>query len=158
MKKISGFEIKAEERQRWGSIAMVWIGSVICVPALMIGGMLGSGLSLGNLVLAILLGYALICVFMIFMGMLGCDTGLPTALMASSALGRKGREVYHQRHPRHFLHRLVRDSGGGMRRIFFFHVGRYDRGHDSPLAVLGALGHDHAAHRLFPLFRAEMAE
>ena len=46
MKKISGFEIKAEERQRWGSIAMVWIGSVICVPALMIGGMLGSGLSL----------------------------------------------------------------------------------------------------------------
>ena len=90
MKKISGFEIKAEERQRWGSIAMVWIGSVICVPALMIGGMLGSGLSLGNLVLAILLGYALICVFMIFMGMLGCDTGLPTALMASSALGEKG--------------------------------------------------------------------
>ncbi len=69
---------------------MVWIGSVICVPALMIGGMLGSGLSLGNLVLAILLGYALICVFMIFMGMLGCDTGLPTALMASSALGEKG--------------------------------------------------------------------
>ena len=90
MKKITGFEIKAEERQRWGSIAMVWIGSVICVPALMIGGMLGSGLSLGNLVLAILLGYALICVFMIFMGMLGCDTGLPTALMASSALGEKG--------------------------------------------------------------------
>ena len=90
MKKISGFEIKAEERQRWGSIAMVWIGSVICVPALMIGGMLGSGLSLGNLVVAILLGYALICVFMIFMGMLGCDTGLPTALMASSALGEKG--------------------------------------------------------------------
>lgn len=90
MKKITGFEIKAEERQRWGSIAMVWIGSVICVPALMIGGMLGSGLSLGNLVLAILLGYAQICVFMIFMGMLGCDTGLPTALMASSALGEKG--------------------------------------------------------------------
>ncbi len=90
IKKITGFEIKAEERQRWGSIAMVWIGSVICVPALMIGGMLGSGLSLGNLVLAILLGYALICVFMIFMGMLGCDTGLPTALMASSALGEKG--------------------------------------------------------------------
>ena len=90
MKKITGFEIKTEERQRWGSIAMVWIGSVICVPALMIGGMLGSGLSLGNLVLAILLGYALICVFMIFMGMLGCDTGLPTALMASSALGEKG--------------------------------------------------------------------
>ena len=90
MKKPTGFEIKAEERQSWGSITMVWIGSMICVPALMIGGMLGSGMSLGMCVLAILAGYALICVFMSFMGMLGCDTGLPTAVMASCALGEKG--------------------------------------------------------------------
>ena len=62
------FEIRAEERQSWVSIAMVWIGSVICVPALMIGGMLGAGLSLGNCVLAILVGYAMICVFMSFHG------------------------------------------------------------------------------------------
>lgn len=79
MSKPTGFEIKAAERQSWGSIAMVWIGSVICVPALMIGGMLGAGLSLGSCILAILVGYALICVFMSFMGMEGCDTGLPTA-------------------------------------------------------------------------------
>ena len=90
MKKAAGFQIQAEERQSWGSIAMVWIGSVICVPALMIGGMLGAGLSLGNCVLAILVGYALICMFMIFMGMLGCDTGLPTSVAASCALGEKG--------------------------------------------------------------------
>ena len=90
MSKTTGFEIKAEERQSWGAIAMVWIGSVICVPALMIGGMLGAGLSLGNCILAILVGYALICVFMSFMGMEGCDTGLPTAVMASCALGEKG--------------------------------------------------------------------
>lgn len=90
MKKSTGFEIKAEERQSWVSITMVWIGSMICVPALMIGGMLGSGLSLGTCALAIIVGYALICVFMSFMGMLGCDTGLPTAVMASSALGEKG--------------------------------------------------------------------
>ncbi len=90
MKESTGFEIKAEERQSWVSIAMVWIGSVICVPALMIGGMLGSGLTMGSLIAAITLGYALICVFMIFMGMLGCDTGLPTAVAASGALGEKG--------------------------------------------------------------------
>ena len=90
MKKESGFEIKAEERQSWVSIAMVWIGSVICVPALMIGGMLGSGLTIGEMIAAIGLGYSLICVFMIFMGMLGCDTGLPTAVSASVALGEKG--------------------------------------------------------------------
>ena len=70
MKKHSGFEIRPEERQSWISIAFVWIGSVICVPALMIGGMLGAGLTLGELFAAILIGYALICTLMIFMGIL----------------------------------------------------------------------------------------
>lgn len=90
MKKTSGFEIKESERQSWVSIALVWIGSMICVPALMIGGMLGSGLSLGTCALAIIVGYAIVCAYMIFMGMQGCDTGLPTAVMASGALGEKG--------------------------------------------------------------------
>ena len=90
MQRQTGFEVQPEERQSWGSIAMVWIGSTICVPALMIGGMLGSGLSMGAFLLAITIGYVLICVFMCFMGMLGCDTGLPTALMAAGALGEKG--------------------------------------------------------------------
>lgn len=90
MKKTSGFEIKETERQSWGSITMVWIGSMICVPALMIGGILGSGLSLGMCALAIIVGYALVCVFMSFMGMHACDTGLPTAVMAGGALGEKG--------------------------------------------------------------------
>lgn len=90
MKQNTGFEIKSEERQSWGSITMVWIGAMICVPALMIGGMLGAGLSLGAAALAIIIGYALICVFMSFMGMHACDTGLPTAVMAGGALGEKG--------------------------------------------------------------------
>lgn len=90
MKKSSAFGIKAEERQSWSSITMVWIGSMICVPALMIGGMLGAGLSLGMCALAIIVGYALVCLFMSFMGMHACDTGLPTAVMAGGALGEKG--------------------------------------------------------------------
>lgn len=89
-KQVTGFEIKAEERQSWGSITMVWIGAMICVPALMIGGMVGSGMPLGTSALASLIGYALICVFMSYMGMQACDTGLPTAVMAGSALGEKG--------------------------------------------------------------------
>lgn len=89
-KQATGFEIKAEERQSWGSITMVWIGAMICVPALMIGGMVGSGMPLAISALASLIGYALICVFMSYMGMQACDTGLPTAVMAGSALGEKG--------------------------------------------------------------------
>ncbi len=90
MSKQNSFEIKAEERQSWGSITMVWIGAMICVPALMIGGMIGAGLPLFESALAIIIGYVLVCVFMSFMGMHACDTGLPTAVMAGSALGEKG--------------------------------------------------------------------
>ena len=60
MSKPTGFEIKAAERQSWGSIAMVWIGSVICVPALMIGGMLGAGLSLGSCIFTSIIGCFLV--------------------------------------------------------------------------------------------------
>ena len=67
----SGFEIKAEQRQSWKSIAMVWAGGMICVPCLMIGGVLSSGgLSILEIILSILIGYGLICAYMIFIGIL----------------------------------------------------------------------------------------
>lgn len=44
----SGFKIDESQRQSWLSIAAVWAGGMICVPCLMIGGVLaGGGLSLG---------------------------------------------------------------------------------------------------------------
>lgn len=89
--KRSGFEIQESQRQSWLSIAAVWAGGMICVPCLMIGGVLtGGGLSLWEIVLSILIGYGLICLYMIFIGMQACDTGLPVAVMASGALGEKG--------------------------------------------------------------------
>ncbi len=91
--KSTGFEIKPEQRQSWGSIAMVWAGGMICVPCLMIGGVLSSGgLSLAQIVISILIGYGLICAYMIFIGMQACDTGIPVAVMASGALGKKGAQ------------------------------------------------------------------
>lgn len=87
----SGFEVKPEQRQSWVSIAMVWAGGMICVPCLMIGGVLsGGGLSIPQILLSILIGYGLICAYMIFIGMAACDTGLPVAVMAEGALGKQG--------------------------------------------------------------------
>ena len=89
--KNSGFEIKSEHRQSWVSIAMVWEGGMICVPCLMVGGVLSSGgLSIGQMVASILIGYGLICAYMICIGMQACDTGLPVAVMAEGALGKQG--------------------------------------------------------------------
>lgn len=89
--KTTGFEVKADQRQSWQSIAMVWAGGMICVPCLMIGGILVSGgLSFVQIILSILLGYGMICAYMIFIGMQACDTGLPVSVLASGALGEKG--------------------------------------------------------------------
>ena len=79
MNEKSGYEIKSEQRQNWYSIAMVWIGAMICVACLMVGGMLGSGMTLGTSMIAILIGYGIICVYMCFMGMQGCDCLLYTS-------------------------------------------------------------------------------
>lgn len=85
------FEIKEEQRQSWTSIAAIWAGGMICVPCLMIGGVLsGGGLSLVQIIVSILIGYGLICAYMIFIGMQACDTGLPVSVLASGALGEKG--------------------------------------------------------------------
>ena len=88
--KNNSFEIKPEERQGWFSITMVWAGAMICVSCLMVGGLLGSSLSLGQTVIAVLIGYGLVAAYMSFIGMQGCDTGLPTAVMAGSSLGERG--------------------------------------------------------------------
>lgn len=87
----SGFEVQPEQRQSWVSIAMVWAGGMICVPCLMIGGVLsGAGLSIPQILCSILIGYGLICAYMILIGMAACDTGLPVAVMAEGALGKQG--------------------------------------------------------------------
>ena len=87
----NSYKVDESKRQGWLSIAAVWAGGMICVPCLMIGGVLASGgLSLAEMILSILIGYGLICLYMIFIGMQACDTGLPVSVMASGALGEKG--------------------------------------------------------------------
>jgi cytosine permease len=87
---VSGFKIPQEQRQHWWSIASVWIGSMICIPALMVGGYLAQGFSFGGIFLSCLIGFGIICVYMCFLGMQACDTGLPTVSMAAASLGVNG--------------------------------------------------------------------
>lgn len=88
--KKTGFEVSSEQREGWWSITMVWAGAMICVSCLMVGGVLGSSLTLGQCVLSVIIGYSIIAAYMSLIGMQGCDLGLPTAVMASGSLGEKG--------------------------------------------------------------------
>ena len=88
-KKENSFEIRPEQRQSWWSITMVWAGCMICVTCLMVGGLLGSSLTLGQCVISVLIGYGIVAAYMSFIGMQSCDLGLPTSVLAGGALGEK---------------------------------------------------------------------
>jgi cytosine permease len=86
----TGFEVDSGKRESWWSIAIVWAGAIICVTCLMVGGLLGSYLTLGQCALSVVIGYGIVVLYMCFIGMQGCDLGLPTSVMAGGSLGQKG--------------------------------------------------------------------
>lgn len=92
MREAKEFQIKTQERHSYRSIALIWAGSVVSVPALMVGGIIGNGISLGWGLAGIVNGYLIICIYMSLMGMEACDTGMPTAMLAAGALGKKGAQ------------------------------------------------------------------
>jgi cytosine permease len=86
-------EIPKSERKSWLSIALIWAGAMICVPSLMLGGSLVSGLPLWIAILAGIVGYTIVVIYMTFQGMQGTDLGRPTVVSASSAFGQTGSRV-----------------------------------------------------------------
>lgn len=86
-------KVPVEQRQSWGNIALIWIGAFICVPALMIGGLLASGLSVSNMILAAFIGYSVTSLFMVPLGIIGSDLGLPTVITSRSAFGKEGSQT-----------------------------------------------------------------
>jgi cytosine permease len=88
--QVSGFKVEEDKRQSWLSLTAIWIGNMICLPALMVGGMLATGFSIGGVMLGLVIGFAIILAYMCLIGAQAADLGLPTAPMASSALGTTG--------------------------------------------------------------------
>ncbi len=86
-------EIPREDRQPWYSIALIWAGVLICVPALMVGGALITGLTLAKAIIAGVIGYTIVVTYMSFQGMQGTDLGRPTVINASSSFGQSGARI-----------------------------------------------------------------
>lgn len=82
--------VPPEEKKSWASIAFIWAGNVICVPALMVGGMIVSGLHFGQAVAAMFIGYGISVVLMMLIAAQSAQTGYPTTVAVSRALGVKG--------------------------------------------------------------------
>jgi purine-cytosine permease-like protein len=85
--------VPADERHGWWKTSLVWAGSSISVPVIMIGSMLIAGLTMPEMILATVIGTAILGAVFCFQGMEGTDTGLPTVIVARAAFGREGAGV-----------------------------------------------------------------
>jgi len=52
-------QVRENERQSWTSIAFIWIGTMICIPMLMVGGLFSASMTLSNVALAAFIGFAI---------------------------------------------------------------------------------------------------
>lgn len=90
IEKVGLDAVKPEERKSWASIAFIWAGTVVTVPAFMVGGFITSGTSFSTAVVAMLIGYLICVAIMVLMGMQSADLGLPTVAAVGGAFGKQG--------------------------------------------------------------------
>lgn len=81
------------ERRPWYKIAFIWAGSVICIPALMVGSLVTAGLDFQQSVLAMTIGFGIVVAYMCLLGCQSSDLGLPTTVAISRAYGVRGSQV-----------------------------------------------------------------
>ena len=86
-------KVPDSEKKSWPSIAFIWAGNVICVPALMVGAMVSSGLNFKESIAAMFIGYGIVVALMMLIAAQSAQTGRPTAVAVSRALGERGSQV-----------------------------------------------------------------
>lgn len=83
-------QILPHEKRSWWSVAFIWIGTMICIPMLMVGGMFGGALTLGNTFIVTVIGFAICCFLMVMGGIIGSDLGLNATMTSTRAFGMTG--------------------------------------------------------------------
>lgn len=82
--------VSESERRPWWSLAFIWAGSVICIPALMVGSMVMAGMDFKQSCLCMVIGYVIVVFYMCLMGIQSSDLGLPCTVAISRAYGVRG--------------------------------------------------------------------
>jgi purine-cytosine permease-like protein/methyl-accepting chemotaxis protein len=93
MNTAMSFKVGTKERGGWLGNAAIWVAELICFPMFMVGGILAGGLSMGGLIAAVFVGYTIVALYTIFLGMQSCDTGLPTSSLAVDSMGVIGAQI-----------------------------------------------------------------
>lgn len=85
-------QVPESEKKSWLSIAFIWAGNVICVPALMVGAMVSAGLNFKDSILAMFIGYGITVALMMLIAAQSAQTGRPSMVAVSRALGERGSQ------------------------------------------------------------------
>lgn len=85
--------VPREQRKSWIDMVMVQAGMVICIPAFLLGSMLVEGMPTLQAILAGIIGYGMVLVLTLILGIQGADLGIPTCAISTSTFGRKGTRL-----------------------------------------------------------------
>ncbi|NLD19870.1 MAG: cytosine permease [Clostridiales bacterium] len=83
-------QILPEEKRSWGSVAFIWIGTMICIPMLMVGGIFAGALTVTSIFWVTVVGFAICCLLMVLGGIIGSDLGLNATMTSTRAFGMMG--------------------------------------------------------------------
>jgi cytosine permease len=91
MNRMFTFRVKENDRRDRGrGLAIITIGQWLHIPALMVGGMLCEGLSLGGLIFCVIAGGLILLGCACFIGIQSSRSGLPSTIVSAEGLGVSG--------------------------------------------------------------------
>ncbi|MGN0718639.1 MAG: purine-cytosine permease family protein [Anaerovoracaceae bacterium] len=86
-------QVPEAERKSWVDVALIQAGVFICVPSLLLGGLLAISMPLGNAIIAGILGYVISIVIAVATGIIGVDLHVPTCVVTKSSFGETGSRI-----------------------------------------------------------------
>lgn len=85
--------VPVQEQKSWVDVAFIQAGVFICVPSLLLGGLLASGMSMTNAMISGVLGYVISIIIAVIVGIIGVDLHVPTCVVAKSSFGSNGSRI-----------------------------------------------------------------
>ncbi len=82
--------VQANEKKGWVSVMLVQLGCMVCVPSLMLGGLLSSAMPTYQAILSSVVGFIIVNVLISLCGIVGCEVGVPSSVVAKACFGEKG--------------------------------------------------------------------
>jgi len=93
IEKITLNIVPQDKRKSWLDVSLIQAGVYICVPSLLLGGLLISSMSMTHAIIAGMLGYLISVVITAAIGIIGEDIGVPTCVVTMSSFGKQGARI-----------------------------------------------------------------